>query len=424
MSGRGRGVHFRHYFHPAGHGTFFTGHIRRDDSINDDFVWVYDCGSRRRSHLDRLVDHVAARLAPRNFIDMVCLSHFDSDHVSGIESLLGKVRIGALVLPYLSVEARLRLASSLSETGPSAHRLAAMIVDPTRFLREQGLRKRVERLILVQGGSPAEPGDHADVQLDPQPYGPQGESSRCEIQVSTRPLGIDEVGHQDPRWAELADHSEPWVLGGLYELTFYNTALPHDRTPHSGATLDHVADDVANIVTKFNLCSSSAPTSGWVQDLKKLYRHHFGSSARRKNDISLCVLGRSLTASRVQPCRKFSRLFSHRSLELPLTSEHKRAVVMTGDISLDAAELASLRQHVGPARWAAVGVMQVPHHGSAHSWESGLSAHCAHHHSVICAAPSAHHPHDDVEADLGGRNPVCATYANAVTFDYHTPSRR
>jgi hypothetical protein len=416
-------IHFRHYFHPAGHGTFFTGHIKCvDDSPSDDFVWVYDCGSRKWSQMDNLIALFAARLTPKNFIDMVCLSHFDSDHVNGIEALLSSAKVGALVLPYLSLEARLALASQLSGNEPSAHRLAAMIVDPSRYLAERGLRERVERIIMVQGGQSPDSEGSAPPNDEPNPSdnSRNGESCAPGIRVSVRRLEADEIGHQQQAWLEVARHDQAWTIGGLYELVFYNRALPNEEAPKSGASLSDVAAEVADIVTRHGLCTAAAPVAGWVQALKSLYGRHFGSSSKNRNGISLCVLGRPIVKGTIKPCRKFAGIFTHPCDRIPWFEDHPQAaVLLTGDITLDLSELSALQKHVGTARWNDVGVMQVPHHGSVHSWQAGLSAACVHHHSVICAAPSAPHPHADVVHDLKARTPIMATYAKAVAFDYH-----
>lgn len=425
VDSRAGAIHYRHYFHPAGHGTFFSGHIRSDGgSPRDDLVWVYDCGSRKWSQMDRLISSLVVRLAPKRFVDMVCISHFDSDHVHGMETLLGSVKVGALVLPYLSLQARLGLACQLSGSEPSSHRLAAMITDPSHYLAERGLRDRVGRIIMVQG-EPSPDSDGA-VLSDDEPRRPdvsrEDESLARNIRVATRPLGAQEVGYQEDAWIEIARHDQPWMLGGLYELMFFNHALPGDVAPQSGDSLSDVAAEIASVIAKHGLCATAVPKSGWLNELKKLYGHHFGSSPRDKNDISLCALGRPITRARISACQKFQGDFPHPCRSIPWRAGHPQqaAVLLTGDITLDSSELAALKQHVGLARWEAVGVMQVPHHGSVRSWQIGLSAACVHSHSVICAAPSAMHPSEIVVQDLKARNPVIASYQHAVALDYHT----
>ncbi|CUX10237.1 MBL fold metallo-hydrolase [Agrobacterium deltaense] len=63
--------------------------------------WVYDCGSNQVDALIREVGSVASG----GDIDLLFLSHFDSDHVNGVDLLLSQVKVRQVVLPYLDEEA-------------------------------------------------------------------------------------------------------------------------------------------------------------------------------------------------------------------------------------------------------------------------------------------------------------------------------
>lgn len=62
--------------------------------------WVYDCGSNQTDALTREVGSVARG----GDIDLLFLSHFDSDHVNGVDLLLSQVKVREVVLPYLNEE--------------------------------------------------------------------------------------------------------------------------------------------------------------------------------------------------------------------------------------------------------------------------------------------------------------------------------
>ena len=79
--------------HPVGQGGFFTGSL---DVGATPFRWAYDCGSNQ---LDPLVQEIAS-VAAQGDLDVLFLSHLDSDHVSGIDVLLSQCRVGEVVLPY------------------------------------------------------------------------------------------------------------------------------------------------------------------------------------------------------------------------------------------------------------------------------------------------------------------------------------
>ncbi|MDG6347792.1 hypothetical protein QAA18_03400 [Luteimonas sp. 8-5] len=407
-------VHFRHYFHPAGHGTFFSAHINRSVS-SEGFVWIYDCGSNRATHIRDLVSQFCRRPQARGSIDVVCVSHFDRDHVEGLEELLQAATVKVLVLPYLSLQARIYLAGQAElEDEDSSHNVAAMILNPVRYLESRDLGERVARIIVVRGG------DSEDVGPGPKldPNEPGDLNNECvEINVLTRPLETDEAWHQDSSRIEVAQHSAPWLLGGLYELMFYNCALQGDVTAKSGASLAEVAAELAVIQKDYEIFSGR-PKDGWISALRNLYDMHFGREKR--NDVSLVVLGRPLVRGEFRMCRAFARSFPHVSESLSLPESPLRpAILLNGDYSFTSPRLAKVREHFGIDRWGSIGVMQVPHHGSQHSWTPGLSAECVHAHSVVCAPPNARHPHGTVAHDLRHRNPVIASYSKALAFDYH-----
>lgn len=81
--------------HPVGQGGLFRGELTLGSKP---LRWVYDCGSNQTDALARETTSVAAD----GDIDLLFLSHLDSDHVCGVDLLLSKVNVREVVLPYLS----------------------------------------------------------------------------------------------------------------------------------------------------------------------------------------------------------------------------------------------------------------------------------------------------------------------------------
>ena len=71
--------------HPSGHGAFFTERIRQDGK--DDVIVVYDCGAKDVEERELLKKEVDEFFDSNDKIDILFISHFDSDHVNGIEFL-------------------------------------------------------------------------------------------------------------------------------------------------------------------------------------------------------------------------------------------------------------------------------------------------------------------------------------------------
>lgn len=84
--------------HPVGHGGFHTGHLRTDDG--DSFHWAFDCGSRRSARFDEYLEAWSRRVPCA--LDWLFISHFDTDHVSGLNTLLSRVVVKNVMVPYLN----------------------------------------------------------------------------------------------------------------------------------------------------------------------------------------------------------------------------------------------------------------------------------------------------------------------------------
>lgn len=75
--------------HPVGHGAFFTEQIV-DDSGNVVFTAVYDCGSTQKKSLTA---YIPQAIDCDEHIDLLCISHFDDDHINGLTTLISHATI-------------------------------------------------------------------------------------------------------------------------------------------------------------------------------------------------------------------------------------------------------------------------------------------------------------------------------------------
>lgn len=88
-------THFTRTFHPVGQGVFYTeihwtnGH---------QFRVVYDCGSAKSQ--DWLRQRIESGIGKNPTVDLLFISHFDKDHISGIKFLNPKT----IVIPFFSDE--------------------------------------------------------------------------------------------------------------------------------------------------------------------------------------------------------------------------------------------------------------------------------------------------------------------------------
>lgn len=93
-------------FHPVGQGAFYTEVFLGDDGSR--FVVVYDCGTETADdaldiNLNFQIQRFANFLSPYNTIDILFISHFHADHISGINSLLTTFTVKKTVIPMLDI---------------------------------------------------------------------------------------------------------------------------------------------------------------------------------------------------------------------------------------------------------------------------------------------------------------------------------
>lgn len=476
-------------FHPVGHGTFHTGRARYHGEPGS-FSWVYDCGSKRRSTLAPAIQAFSRSLrGTQSQIDLLVISHFDDDHINGVESLLATFSVKWLALPYTDLASRLAQAAAVNDE-PCSSSTALFQLDPVQWLAVRGLSDRVENLLFVEGGpapdTPPEPEPQSD-----DPDWPRRPSSR-EDENRKRPAEREQprdvrdtnlgelvtplntfgsAGAAAPRLA-LLQHSQPvQALGPDLEFMFYNSDQPDMcRTRIHGvriarrskAPLAQVEAEILQLTQQLQIGQPGVkPRRPWREKLRRAYDHHFGNSGQARNNISLCLMTRVpgpqcepecpectapcccgapvLCAEIGPPCDYYGRSCSHcrswcnywgRPREHFCSRcgdrRHRRygylcrwcshlyrrpghgqsicsigtANLCLGDLTVTSSTIDSMQRHFAH-RWDALAAVQVPHHGSHHSWRRDNAYHFDPDLFIHCVPDhSSHHPHAEVNNDL------------------------
>ena len=84
--------------HAVGQGAFFTEEFYNDNGFK--YCVMYDCGSNTKGQPRKAVDDFMINC---QHVDVLFISHFDSDHINGIQYLIGKRVIDKktyVVLPF------------------------------------------------------------------------------------------------------------------------------------------------------------------------------------------------------------------------------------------------------------------------------------------------------------------------------------
>ncbi|MGJ5176528.1 MBL fold metallo-hydrolase [Bradyrhizobium oligotrophicum] len=171
----------------VGHGGFHTGAL---GFTHPQFRWVYDCGSwRKRAILrQRIFDFLdRARVYGRRKIDLLFLSHFDADHVNGLEVLFagteGKpLDVDTVVAPYLDPIDRFASLGRAIAKDQCPPDLVDAVATPEDYFGDRGVR----RLILVKpDDDPGTPPGEGRPSPPPRPYIPRDKSNPLAVDAIT-----------------------------------------------------------------------------------------------------------------------------------------------------------------------------------------------------------------------------------------------
>jgi hypothetical protein len=153
--------------HAVGQGGLFSGKLTMQGKS---LCWAYDCGSNQRDALRREIKTVA----DGGDIDMLFLSHLDSDHVGGIDELLGQVKVREVVLPYLNEQFVLATMARDASSGA----LSGTFIEATNDLSAWFGSRGVETITFVGGSDEDDGRDGPNLPFDPS----EGGEGECKAE--------------------------------------------------------------------------------------------------------------------------------------------------------------------------------------------------------------------------------------------------
>lgn len=119
-------------FHPIGQGAFYSETFYEDGEVI--FRMVYDCGTNKRNeHSKNVVENA---FEENLSIDLLCISHFDYDHISEIETLKENHEIKVVMMPYIHKTILLSALVYKCENEDELIKLAELITNPNQFFGE------------------------------------------------------------------------------------------------------------------------------------------------------------------------------------------------------------------------------------------------------------------------------------------------
>ncbi|EFL89441.1 MBL fold metallo-hydrolase [Ahrensia sp. R2A130] len=167
---------------PVGQGGFAIMSLTTPNE--EEFHFIYDCGSDPVRNTERLIPDVKAWCG--GHVDALFISHFDADHVDGLDRLLENIKIETVFIPYLSPVQQALVF--IGGDGTSSGSLREIAVNPATWFGRRG----VDRIVRVRGaedGSEDEPPREPPT-LDPDAFadgsklGPSDVDRRYKLMTS------------------------------------------------------------------------------------------------------------------------------------------------------------------------------------------------------------------------------------------------
>ncbi|MDR7062477.1 MULTISPECIES: MBL fold metallo-hydrolase [unclassified Sphingopyxis] len=354
--------------HPVGHGGFHTGRLQffRGPKLN----WIFDCGSRRTKKFD---EYLRSWITLGNEeVDWLFISHFDTDHVSGLEVLMANAVVKNVMVPYVNERELLGQLLQIIDGGDTSRYIFDLAADPGGYFLSRG----AQRVIFVGGG-----GDDRILIETGDPSSPDGSGDgmkECRILIRPAPRSLNSgqiVGAAPNAKVELSEQGCEIEIHSLgRQFLFKPFRAPLDQSDDDSllvAIQNLVGDaslqngrpglgDLAYAVARFSR------TAAGRAKLRQVYKLHVGSS----NRSSLSLLSMPLPKDAAQ---------SYFEVESPSKTSMSWSVpawLNTGDAELKATQdLQSWRAHYS-AELGHVRVLALPHHGSDHNSDQALHDLC------------------------------------------------
>jgi beta-lactamase superfamily II metal-dependent hydrolase len=319
-------------FHNVGQGLFYSGRI-------DDFNFVYDCGSANNlipsKSLKDGIDDYYIRNKPKQ-INLLVLSHFDNDHINGIQYLFSKIsKIDSVIIPYLNPLQRLFYVASQYKSFNDSY---SLILDPIKYFND----KNVNKIYLLPEGT-ASNGFISNFNDDnlPNLFFPEIDNSRSNVIYKENP---DWLNYQN---ISIINQCKSGRKANYYwEFYFYN---PHFTVSNLAifekylklAFNDKTYPQIINDILSDNIIA--AKLSGVYADFCKEIKIKI-------NDTSI--------------------LMYHAPI---LEKKNLNGQILTGDITLSDSFLSLFQSHFNDYI-DNIFVFQVPHHGSISSWNKKVTS--------------------------------------------------
>ena len=383
-------------FWNVGQGLFSSGRIQMGNAPS--FHWVYDCGTSSSLQLIQNAIQKYNQQENNADIDLLVLSHFDKDHISGVKELLKNGRkIKRWVVPYYPLWQRLVIASLL-DIQPDDEEWA-FYQNPIQYLTTHFTEELKETQFLLLPAKENE--SEISITLEPSNFDDV-------LSFETTKKLSDEFDNLEQNVQWLNPDKALLVRKGEEQFEFVLYNVPFHLLTKVPTNLAAFQKQVKQIIQSHQ-SNSTDPTP----TLKTLYTLTFGNGSKNKNIISQYLYIRNIKLL------SFGGMGNNHIFDVSIGNENeiavipkdktKNAILYTGDAFLnDLPLLTDLTQSLGTERIERIYCLQVPHHGSKHNWQQGLANIFSPCISVFSADSQRRngHPHGEVLKDFSTYTPI------------------
>jgi len=399
---------------PVGQGLFMSGQLK-SEKCKKPFHWVYDCGAGINGTpkpVKAAVKAYKSKAGAKTPIDLLAISHFDNDHISGITNPCTGKTIKILLLPYIPLWIRLYLAIKELEEAGKEIKVEAILTsahyNPLRPFKET--RIQIEEVLFVSGNNET---------LPPPEGHPEGDSPFYKTSDLAKGKKRQYPELRGKKIKKIKKLISAIFLKQFWEFVPYNDVAPLLASLGAGKNLSAV-ETAADVFHKTRSQSD-------LDNLKQEYDSVFGKSSKKRNIISLFLYCGPINTSPVNLMLEMS-YYSNRLCFQSFSRRYtKSAQLYTGDGFLaKAAQWNKLCKYYGNNRIDKLCFLQVMHHGSRNNWHRGLAAKIQPQISMFSSDPSTYrHPSPAVWYDFLPYNPVqvggfCGCHLN-VQWNFTAP---
>jgi len=447
-------IPFTYRFHPVGQGLFSTGTLLPWQQGVAPFHWTFDCGSMaKKADWISQVSWYRDLVLQGDTLNLLCISHFDKDHVSGLGDLLNGKHVDTVVIPYYTPIERLVLgAMQERRRGQDDPEYNEFLSNPVAFLIEHAAS--IRQIVVIHRSPPDAPN---------WPYGGNLRPDSPVLSLKDRPLNTDRNHRRDESesereqwhlkvWEPRSSDDPPPIAAGFPQSLFpwdgrlcFVGETCHLRAiastiigfcpeweflffhkPESADVVSKLIWDIDRILEEDEELAGHRPTlaealrdEGTRKKITDAYHRAFGRG-KRFNTAGVCMYSGPFADKQDWTAISIPQVWHgvppvipwSTSWELcpPWLGRHRRASILySGDANFQPKQHRDeIKQLLTDARWQRISILQVPHHGSEHNWQVGSANEFHHQWSVMSADPQYkhHHPDQPVLLDLLGRNPL------------------